>query len=77
MMDDSMKQAEWDQRCDASPRCRLCNRPTLRAGDHHYEYGDTVICENCAPAFRDALDDAVINIMAAMHRKAVRNTEAA
>lgn len=60
--DDSKKQAEGDARCDAPdvPRCSICGASVLRYGDHFYEHGDSVICVNCAPAFYDALEMAMI-----------------
>lgn len=72
--DDSKKQAEWDARCDAPdvPRCSICGASVLRYGDTYYEYGETIVCENCRPAFADALDDAVIEIMALVKSKAMR-----
>ena len=72
--DDSKKQAEWDDWCDAPdvPRCSICNASVLRYGDTYYEYGDTIVCENCHPAFADALEDAVVEIMALVKSKAMR-----
>lgn len=73
--DDSKKQAEWDARCDAPdvPRCSICGASVLRYGDAYYEYGDTIVCENCRPAFADALESAVIEIMALVKSKAMRH----
>ena len=77
--DDSKKQAEWDARCDApdAPRCSICNASVLRYGDTYYEYGDTIICENCRPAFADALESAVVEIMALVKSKAMRHIQEA
>lgn len=73
--DDSKKQAERDARCDAPdvPRCSICGASVLRYGDTYYEYGDTIVCENCRPAFADALESAVIEIMALVKSKAMRH----
>lgn len=77
MMDDSRTQAEWDRKCEASPRCKICGSPVIRYGDTYYEYGDTIVCENCHPAFSDALEDAVIEIMALVKSKAMRRIQEA
>lgn len=72
-LDDSRKQAEWDRLCADSPRCKVCGSPVIRYGDTYYEYGDTIVCENCHPGFADALEDAVIEIMALVKSKAMRH----
>jgi hypothetical protein len=49
----------------------------IRYGDTYYEYGDTIVCENCHPGFADALEDAVIEIMALVKSKAMRHIQEA
>lgn len=45
--DDSAKQAQWDRRCDAAPRCSCC----LRSVYPHNTFVETddnrVYCEEC------------------------------
>ena len=74
-LDDSRKQVEWDRLCADSPRCSICGASVLRYGETYYEYGDTVVCENCRPAFADALESAVIEIMALVKSKAMRHIQ--
>lgn len=71
-LDDSRKQVEWDRLCADSPQCKVCGSPVIRYGDTYHEYGDTIICENCHPGFSDALEDAVVEIMALVKSKAMR-----
>lgn len=74
-LDDSLEQKKWDERCDAAPRCKVCGSPVIRYSDTYYEYGDTIVCENCHPGFDDALEEAVIEIMALVKSKAMRHIQ--
>ncbi len=74
-MDDSKKQAEWDRRCESAPRCKVCGSPVIRYGDTYYEFGDTIVCDNCRPGFMDALEEAVLGILDAIKCKAARHIQ--
>ena len=76
-MDDSKKQAKWDDWCDAPdvPRCSICGASVRRNGDHFYEHGDSVVCANCAPAFSDAMEMAMIGRIDRVKAGAMRHIQ--
>ena len=44
------RQAEWDRKCAAAPRCSCCNG-SVYPYDTYAEIGDFVFCEKCMSGF--------------------------
>lgn len=44
--DEERRQKEWDDKCDAAPRCCHCNN-SVYPHDTYLEIGDMIYCEPC------------------------------
>lgn len=51
-MDDSKKQAEWDRKCAAAPRCSCCGGSVMPYPTYT-EIGEFVFCERCMTHNKD------------------------
>lgn len=50
------RQAEWDRKCAAAPRCSCCGG-SVYPYDTYTEIGDFVFCERCVSFGRRYTDD--------------------